>query len=41
LVSDSIPEATEYFEVHLAPQRGDVRVGAVETVQVTLLDDDR
>jgi hypothetical protein len=40
LVSDSIPEATEYFEIHLAPQRGDARLGAVETVQVALRDDD-
>jgi protein kinase-like protein/Calx-beta domain-containing protein len=40
IVSDSIPEGTKYFEIHLAPQRDDVRLGAIETVQVALSDDD-
>lgn len=40
LVSDSIAEATEYFEVHLAPLKNGARVGAVGTVQIAVRDDD-
>ncbi|HET7131583.1 MAG TPA: Calx-beta domain-containing protein, partial [Gammaproteobacteria bacterium] len=40
IVSDSLREATEHFQVHIAPASDGTRIGAIDTVEVTLLDDD-
>ena len=43
-VSDSLREAAEHFQVHIAAARTDAsdgtRIGAIDTVDVTILDDD-
>jgi len=40
IVSDSLREATEHFKVHIAARSEGTRIGAIDTVDVTLLDDD-
>jgi hypothetical protein len=40
IVSDSVREATEHFQVHLAARSEGTKIGAVDTVDITLLDDD-
>jgi hypothetical protein len=40
IVSDSLREATEHFQVHIAAASDGTRIGAIDTVDVTLLDDD-
>ena len=40
IVSDSLREATEHFQVHIAARSDGTRIGAIDTVDVTLLDDD-
>ncbi|HEX5050028.1 MAG TPA: Calx-beta domain-containing protein [Gammaproteobacteria bacterium] len=40
IVSDSLREATEHFQVHMAAQPDGARTGAIDTVDVTILDDD-
>ncbi|HET8696488.1 MAG TPA: Calx-beta domain-containing protein [Gammaproteobacteria bacterium] len=40
IVSDSLREATEHFQVHIAAASEGTRIGAIDTVDVTLLDDD-
>ena len=44
IVSDSLREAAEHFQVHIAAARTDAsdgtRIGAIDTVDVTILDDD-
>jgi hypothetical protein len=40
IVSDSLREATEHFQVHIAVRSDGTRIGAIDTVDVTLLDDD-
>lgn len=40
IVSDSLREATEHFQVHIAAQSDGTRIGAIDTVDVTILDDD-
>ena len=40
IVSDSLREASEHFQVHIAARSDGTRIGAIDTVDVTLLDDD-
>jgi hypothetical protein len=40
IVSDSLREATEHFQVHIAARSDGARIGAIDTVDVTILDDD-